>query len=136
MGSKKGQLFLIAIVFMIGMIFVVQQALFQYSTIEMSEPFERKDIDLFSNMIEIVNKTITETHSCNETKDSFYNKMEEMKISLLEEHGRVYSIEINYDLDCSKWNNLPPNPGPLKITISVASLGRDTRGTYEFYHLR
>ena len=136
MGSKRGQLFLIAIVFMIGMIFVIQQALFQYSSIEMSEPFERNDIEIFNSMVEAVNKTITETHSCNETKDSFKDRMEEMKVSLLDEHGRgAYSIEINYDLDCLKWNNLPPNPGPLKITISIASLGRDTRGTYEFYHM-
>lgn len=134
MGSKKGQLFLIAIVFMIGMIFIIQQALFQYSSIEMSEPFEREDVELFSNMVEIVNETIKETYYCNETKDSFENKMEEMKMLFLEEHGRVYSIEIIYALNCSNWNNLPPDLGPLKITISIASLGRDTRGTYEFYH--
>lgn len=134
MGSKKGQLFLVAIVFMVGMIFVVQQALFQYSTIKMSEPFERKDAGLFNGMVEVVNKTIRETYNCNETKDSFEDKMEELKISLLEEHGRIYSIEIIYDLNCSNWNNIPPDPGPLKIMISVASLGSDTRGNFEFYH--
>ncbi|UCC91396.1 MAG: hypothetical protein JSV39_03730 [Candidatus Aenigmatarchaeota archaeon] len=134
MGSKKGQLFLIAIVFLIGLIFVIQQALFQYTSIEMSEPFEERGAEIFGNIIEVVNKTIRETHSCNETKDSFENNMEEIKISFLKEHGKAYSIEISYDLDCSKWNNAPPNPGPLKITLSVTGMNKDTRGTYEFYH--
>ncbi len=134
MGSKKGQLFLVAIVFLIGLIFVIQQALFQYSSIEISEPFQRRDIELLNNMLETVNETIKKTYICNETKDSFENKMEELKASLLEEHGRVYSIEIGYVINCSNWNNSPPNPSPLNMTVSVSGLGRDTRGTFEFYH--
>ncbi len=134
MGSKKGQLFLIAIVFLIGLIFVIQQALFQYTSIEMSEPFEERGAELFGNILEIVDKTIRETHSCNETKDSFENNMEEIKISFLKEHGRAYSIEILYGLDCSKWKNSPPNPAPLRMTASVTGMNKDTRGTYEFYH--
>jgi hypothetical protein len=136
MGSKKGQLFLVAIVFMIGLIFVIQQALFQYTSIEMSQPFQGSDIELLKNMLETVNETIRETYSCNETKDSFENKLEELKTSLLEEHGRVYSIEIAYVLNCLNWDNSPPNPGPLNMTISVSALGRDTRGSSEFYHVQ
>lgn len=135
MNSKKGQLFLIAIVFLIGMIFVVQQSLFQYSSVEMSKPFEIRDIDLFINVVNMVNETIKETYNCNETKDSFENRVEDMKTYLIEEQGRVYSFEIVYDLNCTQWLNTPPDPAPLLMTISVSSLGRDTRGTYEFYHM-
>ncbi|MEE9323659.1 MAG: hypothetical protein V3U72_03865 [Candidatus Aenigmarchaeota archaeon] len=134
MGSKKGQLFLVAIVFMIGMIFVIQQTLFQYSSVEMSRPFVGRDVETLNNIIEAVNETIRETYYCNGTKDSFEDRISEMKISFLEEHGRAYSMDILYDLDCSNWNNLPPGPSPLEITISVISSGMDTRGTFEFYH--
>ena len=134
MGSKKGQLFLIAVVFLVGMIFVVQQALFQYSSIQMSEPFERMDVEIFKNMLDVINTTIKETYVCNETKDNFNDKMIILKNTLLEEYGRAYTLEIVYVLDCENWNNVPPNPAPLYMTISVEGVGRDTRGSFDFYH--
>jgi hypothetical protein len=134
MGSKKGQLFLVAIVFMIGMVFVVQQALFQYSSLQMSQPFEKKEPELLSNMVDVVNYTIRQSQYCNETKDSFQARMESVRNSMISEQGREYSVEMVYDLDCSKWQNSSPNPAPLRITISVSGQGRDMRGTYFFYH--
>ncbi len=134
MGSQKGQLFLVAVVFMIGVVFAVQQSLFQYSTIEMAEAFGTRHVDLLDNMVGVVNATIRNTYYCNETKDSFQQRLEKLKTSLLEEHGREYSIEIAYSLNCSNWFNAQPNPSPLRITISVSGEGKEARGTFDFYH--
>ncbi len=136
MGSKKGQLFLVAIVFLIGIIYVVQQSLFNYTSVEMSEPFENTDIVLFENIVNLVNETIRDTPSCNETKDSFEGKMSDLKLSLLREHGRAYSIDIVYEIDCFRWKNTPPSPAPLRMSVTVTGPGRDIRGTYEFYHVQ
>ncbi|MFH1236852.1 MAG: hypothetical protein V1648_00390 [Candidatus Aenigmatarchaeota archaeon] len=132
MGARKGQLFLVSIVFLIGMIFIVQQALFQYSTIEMSKPFANRDAELFGNIIGVVNRTIVEAYYCNETKDSFGTRMDDIKTSFLEEHGREYSIEIKYDLNCTRW--LSSSRAPLWLSVSLTSQGRNTRGTFSMYH--
>lgn len=132
MGARKGQLFLVSIVFLIGMIFIVQQALFQYSTIEMSKPFANRDAELFGNIVGVVNRTIAETYYCNETKDSFGIRMEDIKTSFLEEHGREYSIAIDYDLNCTRW--LSTSSPPLWLSVSLTSQGRNTRGTFNMYH--
>ena len=136
MSARKGQLFLVSIVFLIGMIFIVQQALFQYSTIEMSKPFANRDAELFGNIVGVVNRTIAEAYYCNETKDSFGMRMEDIKTSFLEEHGREYSIEINYDLNCTRWLAAPPSSPPLWLSVSLTSQGRNTRGTFNMYHVQ
>lgn len=135
MSRKKGQLFIVAIVFLIGMIFTVQQALFQYSSIDMAKPFQARDSELFDNIIGMVNGTISETHYCNETKDSFALRIEKIKSSFLEEHGREYSIEIAYKLDCARWLAASP-PAPLSLDVSITSQGRNTRGAFELYHIQ
>jgi hypothetical protein len=61
--------------------------------------------------------------------------MEKLKNSLLEEYGKMYLIEINYDLNCSNWLAVPPSPGPLNATIIITGKGRDVRGTFQFYHI-
>jgi hypothetical protein len=134
MGRKKGQLFLVAVVFLIGMLFVVQQALFQYSAIDMTKPFEARDAELFGNIVGMVNATINNTYYCNETKDSFASRIEKIKMSFLEEHGREYSIEIAYVLNCTGWLASPPSPAPLSLDVSITSQGRNTRGSFKLYH--
>ncbi len=130
----KGQLFMVAIVFLIGMVFVVQQALFTYSSIDVSQPFNARGGGLFRDMVGIVNQTIKDTYYCNETRDSFQDRLDDIKTLFLAEHGREYSIEFTYSLNCSAWSNAQPSPSPLRITISVTSRGSDTRGTFDFYH--
>jgi len=134
MGPKKGQMFIVSVIFLIGMVFVVQQALFSYSEIDMSSPFEIRDGEVFGNMADVVNKTITGSYSCNGTKDSFNERMEKLKASFLEEYGREYAVEILYTLDCSRWSNAPPDPAPLALSLDISRQGRDTRGTLQMYH--
>jgi hypothetical protein len=132
--ARKGQMFIVSVVFLIGMIFVVQQALFNYSSIDMASPYSVRDEEIFANILGVVNRTMAETHFCNETKDGFSMRMERLKASLLEEFGREYTIEIAYQLNCSAWDNAPPQPAPLSLTLSVGGQGRDTRGNFVFYH--
>ena len=134
MGSKKGQLFLVAIVFLIGVIFIIQQALFQYSSLEMAKPFKTKDIDLFMDTLRVINETIKNTYYCNETKDSFEDRMEELRTSLLQERRIGRSIDIVYELNCSNWDNVPPDESPLKVMLRITGPGRETSGNFEFYH--
>jgi hypothetical protein len=134
MSRRKGQLFVVSVVFLVGMIFVVQQVLFNYSAVDMSSAFEIYDTEVFSNIYSVINKTAVETYYCNETKDSLAQNLETLKASFLEEYGKEYSIEILYVLNCSRWNNVLPAPAPLSLTLSVNGQSRDTRGTFQLYH--
>ncbi len=134
MGSKKGQLFIVGIIFLLSLIFAVQQALFQYSEINISEPFKIRDAEILSDIIQVVNQTIRDTHSCDQTKDNFENRVEELRNSFLDEYGRTYSSEISYVLECANWDNTHLQAPPLTMTISISGSGKDTRGTFNFYH--
>ena len=135
MGRKKGQLFFVAIVFMIGLIFIIQHALFQYTSMDMSEPFENTDYHLVRDTINSINTTLIETQNCNETKDNFAERMEEFKLLLERSNFRgIYGISVIYDLKCDNWKNTPPEPAPLDLTVSVTGMGKETSGNFEMYH--
>lgn len=135
MASKKGQLFLVSVVFLIVMIFVIQQSLFSYGYIDPSEAYDSRVVDILADLIEEVNLTIRNADVCSGTKDSFEENMRDMKSSLLQEFGRAYSIEMIYELNCSFWPNPPPQDPPLFMTLSVTGPGKDARATYGFYHV-
>ena len=92
MGSKKGQLFLVAIVFLIGMVFIIQQSLFQYTSLDLSRPFKTGEFETVRNVVDVINETIIQTPNCDETKDSFENRIEDMRSYLFEEQGKIYSF--------------------------------------------
>ncbi|MCD6590569.1 MAG: hypothetical protein J7K72_01205 [Candidatus Aenigmarchaeota archaeon] len=135
MEKKKGQLFLVSIIFLIGTILFIQHALFQYSEIDLSEPFKNQDMNLMETTINLINKTIKNTYFCNETKNNFQEKLEYLRHTLSKEQGKgVYSIDIIYDLNCTNWDNVYPHDAPLKITISVIGFGKEAKGTFNIYH--
>lgn len=134
MGSKKGQLFLVAVVFLIGVVFIVQQSLFQYSSVDLTRSFRDDSRDIAVSVVDLINETVKETPTCEGTKESFRNRMEEIKTSLFEETGLAYSINLEYDLDCLNWDSPPPGPAPLSVTMSVTGPGSDNSGNFDFYH--
>jgi len=136
MASKKGQLFLVAIIFLLGMIFAIQQALFQYTALDISEPLHSDETYLIRNIVNLVNRTIKDTYYCNDTVGSFEDEAKRIKKMLQDVQGSgIYSFDMAYDIDCSKWFNSPPDDPPLVLAISVTGFGRETGGRFSMYHM-
>lgn len=128
---KKAQMFIIAAIFLVGLIFSVQQLLFQYTALDVSAPLRDNDIYLLKNTKNIINQTIKTTPECGD----FSKKMEEFnnflgtRIPL-----RGYVLSIKYRLNCTYWSNTYPNNTPLNLTIQITGKGSETSSTVYMYH--
>jgi len=131
----KGQMFVVAMVFLVGLMFIAQQVMFQYTALDISEPMRLSDAHVTRSLTDMVNRTIKTNMECSGSDDSFETYLEELESVLeREETGRIYIIQLAYSLDCSFWDNQPPDENPLNISIRVISLGMDTTGQFKFYH--
>lgn len=129
--SRKGQMFIVTMLFLVGLIFTVQQLLFQYSAIDLSSSFRQNDIYLLENMKDAVNRTIKSTPDC----PDFSQKMDELD-SFMRSMGpkEGYALSIDYTLNCTRWNNPPSSDPPLNITMHIVGKGLDTYSRLAMYH--
>lgn len=130
-GKKKAQMFIITTLFLIGLIFSVQQMIFQYTAIDLSSTFRENNIYLLQNTKNIINKTIRSAPDCQD----FRTNMKELNDFL---NSRIplggYSLSLSYQLDCSNWGNSLPNPAPLNLTLQIIGKNVDTSARMNLYH--
>lgn len=115
----KGQMFIITMVFLVGLIFAVQNNLSQYTFLDLSTTFEKSDFYILKSIKDSFYKTIKSARNCqeaqdnvNELKDFFENKIIEGT-----------SIQIDQEWNCpGGWS-----ANPLNLTIRLKSIEIDTR---------
>ena len=110
-------MFVLTMIFLIGLIFAVQQILFQYTALDLSAPFRQNPVYLLQNTKTLINASIRSTPECAD----FGAKMKEFNDFLnTRAPQRGYIISMSYRLNCSNyWNNLPPSPAPLNVSIII-----------------
>ncbi len=127
----KAQMFIIAAIFLVGLAFFVQQALFRYSSLDISEPMRTNDYYAFRSMHEMISYTTKSTRNCESGKDNFRQNLGEIESLLSKEGGTMsYITSISYSLNCSNWDNDPPDPSPLDLTLYTTGLGTETKGSF------
>ncbi|HDD72466.1 MAG TPA: hypothetical protein ENG00_00065 [Candidatus Aenigmarchaeota archaeon] len=130
---KKAQMFIITMVFLVGLLSAVQTYLRTYSAVDISEIMKNNDIYLFENMKEVVNFTVTSTSSCSELKSN----LEELEFFLERYKLFGYTMNIDFSLNCNYWYNSPPQKPPVKMSIEIerADYGSksSTKGYYRIY---
>jgi len=130
-GKKKAQMFIITTIFLIGLVFSVQQLMFQYTALDLSAPFRENNIYVLQNTKNIINTTIRSTHDCTD----FIAKMKELKDFLDRRIPRGgYSLSLGYTLNCSYWSNSPPQTAPLNLTIYIIGKNVETSSKVYLYH--
>ena len=128
--AKKAQMFIVTALFMIGLVFTVQQLIFQYTALDLSTPFRENSIYLLRNTKDVINATIRNTPDC----EDFRENIRELKDFL---DKRVpyggYSLAIDYKLNCTKWTNTYPQPSPLNVTLQIVGKTSETGSRVYFY---
>jgi hypothetical protein len=129
--AKKAQMFIITTLFLVGLIFSVQQLIFQYTALDLSAPFRENNIYLLQNTKEIINKTIRTTPDCS----NFATNLRELKDFLDKRIPRGgYSLSLGYRLNCTYWDNPPPQSAPLNLTIQIVGKYVETSSSVYLYH--
>ena len=132
----KGQMFLVSFVFAVGLIFLIQQSLFQYTDLDVSEPEKGNEFFILKSPLDSINETLLKTNVCEGSKESFRDRIGE-SIGFFEKESQreFFTTDIGYDLDCNNWDNVPPSTPPLELRIKLIGPGVKASGTFNMYHL-
>ena len=127
----KGQMFILTMVFLVGLVFVVQQGFvnwFSYS-MDFFADTQKNDYYLFDNVRQMIDQSIIGSSTCSETSDN----MDELNSFLQSRILRGYFVEIDTSFDCINWYNSPPAAAPLRAGIHITGENIDTYGDFLFY---
>jgi hypothetical protein len=114
----KGQMFIITMVFLIGLVFAVQNNLSAYNFLDLAKAFEKNDLYLLEGIKISFNEAL-KYPTCSETEKN----LRELADFLEERIIGGTSIEIDYSFSCP--------PKNLSLTIHLKSIEMDTRETLE-----
>jgi hypothetical protein len=128
---SKGQMFVLTMIFLMGMVFVVQQVLFTYSSVDLVAGLEKDDYYFMKGLREAAEQTVITTSDCANVSRNL-NEFEGFFRSQVMESGFVVSAD--HELECGNWDNLPPDPPPVVITLYVKGKGFDSSTTLDLYH--
>lgn len=128
---KKGQMFILTMVFLIGLVFVIQQSFmnwFAYS-IDFYANTQRNDYYTFNSIRQMSQATLLTSPSCTDARESFNDMTSFLQSRVLSGYFLEYSARLN----CAYWNNPPPQPPPLNVTIHVTGKGLDSYSNFNLY---
>jgi hypothetical protein len=121
--GKKGQMFIVTVVFLVGVIFIVQQILLQYSYIDVQSSYKETDFHLMKSVEDVATQAVTVASTCTEAEKN----LEESLLFLGEQTIGGYSLDVSYEVNCSNWGNTYPSPGPVSATIKITSEKTETK---------
>lgn len=125
-------MFVVTMLFLIGLIFFVQQLILQYNALDLSAPLRQNEFYLLDNTKDVINLTLKSTPDC----PTFRHKMEEYKDFLNTRAAKVdYDLSLSYLLDCAKWGNPQGSNPPLNLTIRVLGKGSETTSIVYMYRV-
>lgn len=126
---SKGQMFIVTIVFLVGVVFVVQQILLQYSYLDMPSTYRAGDFHLLKSAETIATRAVTVASTCLEAEKN----LEESLLFLGDQAAGGYSLDVDYSVNCSNWGNKYPEPGPVTALIKVSSENSESTNNMVIY---
>jgi len=126
----KGQMFILTIVFLVGLIFTVQSLLLSYNYIDLSQASQTSDANILRTVSSAIQDTVEKTESCNDVRDNLDELSNEIGTGML----AIYDIRISYVIDCGDWNNPSGNPH-VEADIKILGEKTETNATLPFYHV-
>lgn len=126
-------MFIVTMVFMTGLIFAVQQILYQYSFIDPADPMQRNDAPLFYMIRDSYNVSI-ETPGLTFSRAN--QSVQELHTWLMTRGMGPYNLELRYngladpDLKRANWGTSSP---ALILDVHLTGPTTDSRATYRFY---
>ncbi len=131
----KGQMFIVTMIFLLGLVFMVQQLLLGYSSLDMPSNFRGNDYYLVNNVKGILEQSLSSSVTCAEAEE----KIDEVVVFLSRHVTGGYSVDISFNstpkVECANWNNEPPNPAPVNAEIRILSEKSELREKFAIYNM-
>jgi hypothetical protein len=134
MAVRKAQMFVVTAVFLVTMLFTVQQAFIAYTKIDTSAPFKTKQVYVLKSIIDSVNDTITTPPAL--TCQDFEKNIDELLAILRDDISKEgYLLDTGYLLDCGNWTQSPSSgTPPFRLTIRFSETYDISGNVIDFYH--
>ena len=126
-------MFIVTMVFLTGLIFAVQQIIYQYSFIDPSDPIQRNDAPLFYSIRDAYNTSITSASSCRIANSS----IQQLHQWLMSSGTGPYNVELRYnglatpDINCANWGS--STDPVLNLTVHITGPVTDSTAIYRLY---
>ena len=126
MALRKGQMFIVTMVFLIALIFSVQQLLYHYTVIDLSIPSRTTDAYLLDNMESSFQAALDSSDDCLEARKNV-KEVKDMIASTSDP-----PVDITGELFCpgGAW---PPSGPDLTMQAAITGETYDTSALFEFY---
>ena len=126
----KGQMFILTMVFLVGLIFSVQSLLLSYNYIDLSQAPQTTDANVLRAVSAAIKDTVMRTESCSDVSGN----LDEFSMGISTGMLAIYDIRISYNIYCDRWNNPYPNPPPIEADINITGEMTETSAILSFYH--
>jgi len=120
MVMRKAQMFVITMIFLAGLIFTVQNSLYQYSLIDLADTFSGNDAYILRGVKSSFESSINTSPTCEKITENLM----ELEAFLEKKFVMGSSIDIDYTLDC-----IDPGQGSVNVTIRSRSIDVDATET-------
>jgi hypothetical protein len=126
---RKGQMFVITMIFLAAMIFTVQSLLFTYNEIDLSHPPQNLDAYVVENMETMFQKALDSSTDCLEVKDNILL----LKNIISDKIGSGQEIKVTGNINCSSGGGWPSTGPDLGIQILITRESGETWSSLELY---
>jgi hypothetical protein len=126
----KGQMFILTMVFLVGLIFSVQTLLLSYSYVDLSRVSQDSDANVMRVLVSAIQDTVEGTEFCSDVSGN----LDELNLAIGTGMLASYDIEISYGIVCGWWQNQPPGLPPVVADIRITGETTETEAEFSFYH--
>jgi len=124
----KAQMFIITMVFLVGLVFTVQQILLQYVFLDLPAQFQRDDFYLMQNIRDAFNQTL-QVSNCASAPANLGELADFMKQQI----GSKYVIDLENTLSTLNCTSFGTNNPSLILKIHLIGPDTDTRNAFNLY---
>jgi len=124
----KGQMFIVSIIFLIVMVFAVQQSLLRYKDIQSTDPFLMEDTEIMTNIEKSFSDTLKASPSCADAEQN----MKEVVKELERGRRRGFRVDVQTEMACGNWKT---SSAVMLANVSVESRSVNTKKHMEFVRL-
>jgi len=136
----RGQMFIVTMVFLTGLVVFVSQLLLSYTVVDVSDVPDRTGTYVVKSYIDIINDTIQSSRNCTDANDSirelhgFLNRLVTEGYFSSIKYGTNTLPDLTNE-DCQRFNDPAGTPSLMKVSMNVIAGVTEADGTYDFKRL-
>jgi hypothetical protein len=128
--QRRGQMYIVTMVFLAAMVFGIQGLLLAYSDIDLSRSYQSADPYIIDNIEDIFQSALESSSDCMEASDNII-ELRSMMNSIIQ---GGYELRTSGDVNCTDGGDWPATGPDLALHVTVFSERGESSADFELYH--